>query len=393
MTDTPAVATTPAAGRLMSLDVFRGLTMAAMVIVNNPGDWSAVYAPLLHAEWHGWTPTDLIFPFFLFIVGVAMTLSRSTTAGWGRIGRRAATIVLLGWLLALVPYFRFATWRLPGVLVRIGLCYLAAAIIYRVSRPAAPVTTAAGSTPDAEGDRRVAVRLGVWVAALTLGYWAAMVWMPWPGHQAGDLSPAGNLGAFIDRAVLGQQHLWQRRPWDPEGLASTVPAVATTLLGLISGLWLRASIDGATKAGLLGAAGAAAVALGLLWDLAFPINKNLWSSSFVVFTAGAGAVALAACYWTLDVKGWRWWARPFVILGTNAITLFVLSGLLAKALGLVKVHGTAGRETSLGSAVYAAWYAPLAAPKNASLLFALTHLAVLFVVLWWMYRRRLFLKA
>jgi predicted acyltransferase len=384
MTQIPATAA-PAATRLLSLDAFRGLTMASMVIVNNPGDWGNVYAPLLHAEWNGCTPTDLIFPFFLFMVGVSMTLSRRTSAGWGVIVRRGLTIVALGWLLALFPFFpatRFLNIRLPGVLVRIGLCYLAASAILRATAP--------GGAPD---DRRHAWRLAGWVAGLTVAYWLAMIWMPWPGHVPGDLSPAGNLGAFVDRAVLGQRHLWQHRAWDPEGLASTIPAIATTLLGIVAGFWLRSAEERPVKALVLAAAGAAAMALGLVWDLAFPINKNLWTSSYVMFAGGAGAVSLAACYWALDVKGWRWWSKPFVILGTNAIALFVLSGLLAKILGLIKWQGAEGKAVSLGGYVYAHWYAPLAAPKNASLLFALTHLAVMFAILTWMYRRRIFLRA
>jgi predicted acyltransferase len=371
--------------RLLSLDAFRGLTMASMVIVNNPGDWGNVYAPLLHAEWNGWTPTDLIFPFFLFMVGVSTTLSRRSSAGWGVIARRAATIIVLGWLLSLFPFFpltRFLNWRLPGVLVRIGLCYFAASTILRVSEPVG-----------ARDDWRHGRRLAVWVVALAVGYWLAMVWMPWPGHTAGDLSPAGNLGAFIDRALLGQRHLWQQRAWDPEGLASTIPAIATTLLGVVAGFWMRSAEQPSMKALVLAAAGIASAALGLLWDLAFPMNKNLWTSSYVMFTGGAAALSFAACYWVIDVKGWRWWARPFVILGMNAIALFVLSGLLAKLLGLIKWTDAPGKTTSLQGYLFGHWYAPFAAPKNASLLFALTHLAIMFAILYWMHRRKVFLKA
>jgi predicted acyltransferase len=385
MPQTPAVVAAPPA-RLVSLDVFRGLTMASMVIVNNPGDWATVYAPLLHAEWNGWTPTDLIFPFFLFMVGVSMTLSRSASAGWVRIVRRAATIVALGWLLSLFPFFpltRFLRWRLPGVLVRIGLCYLAGAAIVRAS------------APGASDDRRHAWRLAAWVAALTFGYWAAMVWLPWPGHATGDLTPAGNLGGFIDRTVLGQRHLYQQRPWDPEGLASTLPAVATTLLGVIAGFWLRAAATPRTKAAVLASAGVAGLALGLLWDLAFPINKNLWTSSYVMFTGGAAALSLAACYWLLDVDvhGWRSWSAPFAVLGMNALTLFVLSGLVAKSMMLIRWQQADGTPISLQGYVYSHWFAPLAAPKNASLLFALAHLALMSAVLWWMHRRKIYLRA
>ena len=383
MGTTHALPAAPAApGRLVSLDVFRGLTMASMVIVNNPGSWSSVYAPLLHAGWNGWTPTDLIFPYFLFIVGVSMTLSRSTLGGWSRIVRRAATIGGLGLLLAAAPYFRLGTLRLPGVLMRIAVCYLAAAVVFRSTLPAGE-----------RDDRRHAIRVGGIALGLMLAYWAAMVWLPWPGHVAGDLTPEGNLGAFIDRAVLGRQHLWQQRGWDPEGIGSTAPAVATTLLGIVTGLWLRANVAGSTKAAVLAAAGLATLALGLVWDLGFPINKNLWTSSYVAFCGGAAALTLAACYWVVDVKGWRRWTPPAVILGVNAITLFVLSGVIAKSMGLIKIAGAAGKPVSLQTYVYTSWYAPIAAPRNASLLFALTHLAVLFVVLWVMYRRKIFLRA
>jgi predicted acyltransferase len=367
--------------RVVSLDVFRGLTMAAMVVVNNPGDWSAAYWPLLHAEWNGWTPTDLIFPFFLFIVGVSMTLSRSTMGSGWRIARRGVTIMALGWLLSAFPYFRFATLRLPGVLVRIGLCYMAAAWIFRVTSPR--------PGPD---DRRHGLRLAFWTAGLTLAYWLAMVFVPFPGHNPGDLSAAGNLGAFVDRMVLGQNHMWGRRPWDPEGLTSTVPAIASTLMGVIAGLWLRAPVSGGPRALVMAAAGIAAMAIGSLWDLALPINKNLWTSSYAWFAGGAGAVCLAACHWAIDVKGWRWWTKPFVVLGVNAIALFVIAGLSAKTLLLVKVADAAGREISLYAYIYRTWCEPVAAPKNASLAFALGYLVVLYAVLWAMYRRRIFLK-
>jgi predicted acyltransferase len=369
------------AGRLVSLDVFRGLTMAAMVIVNDPGDWDHAYWPLLHAEWNGWTPTDLIFPFFLFMVGVSMTLSKSTMGSRWKSVRRGLTIVALGALLAGFPRFPLATWRIPGVLVRIGVCYLAAVGIFRLTVPK--------PAPD---DWRHAWRLLWWTVALSVAYWIAMVWMPYPGHNPGDLTPAGNLGAFIDRAVIGQNHLWQRRPWDPEGLLSTVPAIASTLMGVIAGFWLRASVgEGQRTLGLI-AAGVAAMALGSAWDLAFPINKNLWTSSYAWFMGGAAAVGLGLCYWIVDVKRWRWWTRPFVVLGVNAIALFMLSGLLAKLLLFIKVTGAAGKPVSLYSTIYRQVFAPMASPYNASLLFALTFLAVLYAVLWGMYRRQIFLK-
>ncbi len=369
------------AGRLVSLDVFRGITMAAMVVVNDPGDWNHAYWPLLHAEWNGWTPTDLIFPFFLFIVGVSMTLSRQTmTSGWKPL-RRGLTIIAIGALLAGFPRFPLATWRVPGVLVRIGLCYLAAVGLFRWTAPRA-----------GRDDWRHARRLAAWTVLLTVGYWLLMVLAPFPGHNPGDLSPAGNLGAFIDRAIIGQNHLWGRRPWDPEGLLSTLPAIATTLMGVLAGLWLRAPAPENAKVSLLAAAGVAGMAVGLTWDLAFPINKNLWTSSYAWFTGGAAALSLAACYLVVDVRGWRWWTRPFVVLGVNAIALFVLAGLSAKILLLVKVLLPTGGTLSLYTYIYRRWFEPYASPDNASLLFALAYLLVLYVVLWVMYRRRVFLK-
>jgi predicted acyltransferase len=360
--------------RLLSLDVFRGLTMAGMVIVNNPGDWGNVYAPLLHADWHGWTPTDLIFPFFLFIVGVSITLS-GKSASWTAIVRRAAVIAALGLFLAGYPRFDLAGWRIPGVLQRIAICYLAAAAIYRWTsgrRGAQPLVIAA-----------VAV-------SLALVYWAVMTFVPVPGGFAGDLSPEGNLGAWLDRALM-DGHLWRPR-WDPEGLLSTIPAISTTLLGILAGLVLTSERSSDRKAALLAVGGATGIVIGYAWHPVFPINKNLWTSSYAIFTAGAASMLLAACYWVIDVRGWKRWTTPLVILGVNAITLFVASGLLVETLGVIRVAGPDGRDIALSRWMYLHWFVPLADPKNASLLYALANLAVLFALLAWMYRRRIILK-
>jgi predicted acyltransferase len=356
--------------RLVSLDVFRGITMAAMVIVNNPGDWDNVYAPLLHAPWHGWTPTDLIFPFFLFIVGVASTLSKRA-ASVGSILKRAGVILGVGLFLSGFPHFDLATWRIPGVLQRIAVCYAVAALVYTRSRRPAVIAAVA--------------------AALMLGYWAVMMLVPVPGGAAGDLSPEGNLGAVIDRALMSG-HLWKPR-WDPEGLLSTFPAIATTFLGILAGLWIGSSAAPARRAALLALAGAGAIIVGLVWDLSFPINKSLWTSSYVMFSAGAAAIFLALCYWAIDVKGWQSWTKPFVILGVNALALYALSALLASTLGSVSVTPGDRNDMSLQSWLFASVFEPLASPKNASLLYALANLAVLFIALLWMYRQRIFLRA
>jgi predicted acyltransferase len=186
--------------------------------------------------------------------------------------------------------------------------------------------------------------------------------------------------------------MWGKRPWDPEGLLSTVPAVASTLMGVLAGFWLRAPVPSGQRTWVMAAAGAAAMAVGLFWDLAFPINKNLWTSPYAWFTGGAATFGLAVCYWAIDVKGWRWWTKPFVVLGVNAIALFMLSGLSAKILLLVKVIGAAGKPVSLYTFIYRRFFEPMASPYNASLLFALADLLALYLILWVMYRRRIFLK-
>jgi predicted acyltransferase len=366
--------------RLVSLDVFRGATMAAMVIVNTPGSWDHIYWPLEHAEWNGWTPTDLIFPFFVFIVGVSITLSRRRAAGVGVILRRAAILYGLGFLLAFYPRFHPSTVRIMGVLPRLAICYLAAALVYRTV-----------ATRD-EG-RRLLTTLGL-SAALLLAYWALMTFVPVPGGMAGDLTPSGNLGAWLDRTVFGEAHLWvQSKTWDPEGLLSTLPAIATALTGLAAGVVLNGAAGDRRRVAILVGAGAVSVALGLLWNLSFPINKNLWTSSYVLFTSGLAAMALGAAHWAIDVRGPRSWTRPFVVMGTNAIALFVFSGWLVKTLILIKVPDPAGVTTSLYNAIYLRVFAGLGPPNVTSLMFAFVALAGMYLLLELMYRRQWFLKA
>ena len=366
--------------RLRSVDVFRGLTVAGMVIVNNPGDWNAVYAPLLHAEWNGWTPTDLIFPFFLFIVGVAIALSPASLGSMAAVVRRSAVIWGLGLFMAGFPFFNLATWRVPGVLARIALCYLFAVIITRLTTPQ-------------NGDTRAhLVRLAGAVAALVIGYAILMLWVPVPGGHAGDLSASGNLGAWLDRALL-KGHLW-RADWDPEGLLSSMPAVATTLLGVMAGITMRRATTIASWRRTLVAGGVVCVVLGLIWNTGFPINKSLWTSSYVLFTGGLAAIGLVLCSWWCDeaVSGWRMrTSEPFVALGRNAILLFVLSGLFAKSIGLLMVDPVA--RVSVKGWIYSTLFVPFASPKNASLLFALANLALLYALLAWLHRRRWYWRA
>jgi predicted acyltransferase len=352
---------TPTAVRLDSLDAFRGLAMAAMVLVNNPGDWGAVYPPLLHAEWHGWTPTDLVFPFFLFIVGVAMTFSRRASVA--EAARRAAILVVLGLLLAAFPRFELATLRWPGVLQRIGIVFFLAFLV----------------------KRWLGVRgRALLVIALLLGYWALLTLVPIPGGGPPNLEPGTNLAAWVDRATM-DGHLWKStRTWDPEGLLSTLPALATALLGLFAGERLRAArAPDVRTARELALAGAALAALGLLWDLVFPINKGLWTSSYVLFTGGAALLVFAALFGAIDVGDRRpAWARPLAVCGRNAILLFVGSSLLAKTLAALDW------KRPLHEAVFASWLPP----RPASLAFALANLALWYLVLRTLDRRGIYLR-
>ncbi len=388
----PAVALAPvrpaggSAGRerLLSLDVFRGITIAGMLLVNNPGSWSAVYDPLAHAEWTGWTPTDLIFPFFLFIVGVAMTfsfpgqLARGTSRGraMARAAKRGAVLFALGLVLASFPWYDLdpAHLRIPGVLQRIGVCFvLASAVVLFLSERAQAVVA----------------------ALLLVGYWAAMSWIPVPGHGAGRVtSKDGNLAAWVDRAVLGTDHLWKSaRTWDPEGLLSTLPAVATVLLGAFAGRWLRSARPAAERTAVLLLAGNVGMALGAAWGAVFPVSKNLWTSSYVLLTGGMAAVFLAACYWVVDVRGRRGWARPFVWFGTNSIAAFFLSGLFARVLTLVRVGTTPdGRTVTLKGWIHEAAFASWLPAHAASLAFALCFVALWAGLMWLPYRRGIFLK-
>ena len=355
--------------RLLSVDALRGLTVAAMVLVNNPGTWSAVYGPLQHAEWHGWTPTDMVFPFFLFVVGVSIALALGSALERGasgppvRVLRRAAVIFALGLLLHALPFFPLATLRIPGVLQRIAVCYLLAALLV-------------GATRGARGWRVQAVTAG----ALLVGYWLLMTKVAAPGQEAGDLSPAGNLAGYVDRLVLGSRHIWQAtRVYDPEGILSTLPATATTLLGVLAGHWLRAGQvagrAGAQIVGGLAVGGVAAAALGWLWGLSFPVNKPLWTSSYALLMAGLAALVLAACHWVIEVRDRRGWAAPFALLGVHALTLFFLSSLMAKVLFIVRVGAGGPRlQTWLFEHVFAPW----ASRVDASLAYALAY-----VLLWW----------
>ncbi len=352
--------------RLASLDAFRGFTIAAMILVNNPGDWDAVYAPLRHAEWNGCTPTDLVFPFFLFIAGVALALATASARDSGVAGARflrkcwmrALILIGLGLLLNGYPDFDLERWRIPGVLQRIGLVFGIAAIL------------------------AVYLRARGWlIAACALLISYAMLL-----SCGGDLSPAGNLGAHLDRALFGT-HLW-RQTWDPEGLLGTLPATATVLIGLLTGDWLTRVDDRHRGARNLFVAGIVLLVAGLSWHPFLPINKNLWSPAYVLVTAGAALNLFAVAYWFIDVRGLRTWARPLIAIGMNSIVLYVGSELLAATLWRVIEVGEP--PISASAWLFLTVFLPWAGPLNGSLAYALANVLLWYLVAEAFYRRRIF---
>jgi predicted acyltransferase len=354
--------------RLVSVDAFRGATVAAMILVNNPGDWGQIYWPLEHAEWNGWTPTDLIFPFFLFVVGASLAFSSRDTTRAAAI--RALKIFGLGFFMAFYPRFNLLTVRIPGVLPRIALCYFAAFLIKKhFGKP---------------GVAAIA-------AACCLGYWFLMTVVPVPGGIAPNLEPETNLGAWLDRLIFGS-HLWvSSKTWDPEGLLSSLPAVGTTLLGYLAGSLLGAGLGASEVLRRLIITGVVLTISGLLWSHVFPINKSLWTSSYVLFTAGLASLSLAGFYFVADVRGYKSFLKPFVIYGVNAIVVFVASGLLAKTMGLIRAP-LDGEWVSSQMFLYRTLFVSWLSPINASLAYALANVALWYVVLWWMDQRGIHVK-
>jgi predicted acyltransferase len=396
----------PARERLLSLDVFRGMTVAGMLLVNNPGSWGAIYPPLEHAHWNGWTPTDLIFPFFLFIVGITTHLSLEVRRARGdddraivrQVVRRGALIFLFGLALSAFPFFQWGTiegtaspsfadrvlyrlehLRILGVLQRIGIAYMCAALL----------------TLRTSLTQQAAI-----LAGILLGYWIVMTAVPVPSHGLPGAwvndwpdRPDLPLSAWLDRTLLGENHLWSGgKTWDPEGILSTVPAIGTAMLGIFAGRWLAQPRPIHERLSGLFAVGALGMVVGLMWGWVFPINKNLWTSSYVVFTGGMACVTLATCMWIVDVHHVRRWTKPFVIFGVNPMIAFLGSGLMARLIySIIKVpYG--GKEVSLQSAIYQALYASWLSPHDASLLFAISFVLVWLGILTVLYRRNVVLK-
>jgi predicted acyltransferase len=390
--------------RLLSLDVFRGITVAGMLLVNNPGTWSAIFPPLEHAEWNGWTPTDLIFPFFLFIVGITTHLSLAARRARGdddraltrQIMRRGAIIYLLGFAMAMFPFYQWGaiqalpnatSWerivyriehvRLLGVLPRIAIVYVCAALL----------------TLRANLKQQVVI-----IASLLFGYWFAMTLIPVPGENTiGALllhTHDRNLAAYLDRLILGTNHTWSGSvTFDPEGPFSTIPAIGTAMLGVIAGRWIaRQDKSLLDRIGGLFAAGSVGMVIGLMWNWSFPINKNLWTSSYVVFTAGMAAVTLATVMWLVDHNELKSWTRPFVAYGMNPIVAFVGSGVMARLIYTLWHVSYGGKSVAIQDALYQSTFLTWLPPRIASLAFAITFVLLWYAILAELARRKIFLK-
>ena len=420
--------------RLLSLDVFRGVTIAAMVVVNNPGTWSAVYPQLKHAEWHGWTVTDFVFPFFVFIVGVAIplalgkriengTTSREVSlrilyrsfvifglglfqmgfpffdpsktdlspyvqipvfiglilcAGFFIADRFKASIVAVAAVAAILacaylfdqgfPFEKMERIRIMGVLQRLALCYFFAALIF--------IRTGWKS------------QIGI-ACVLLLTYWGLMHF-----GGGGDLSPEGNFSGYIDRMILGEEHIWRSsKVYDPEGLLSTIPAIATCLIGVLCGSLInRKQIPLESRINPMFVIGFALTAMGWVWSFWFPINKPIWTSSYALYTSGIAMIFLASLMYLIDVRSYKRWTYPFMVFGVNALALYFASSILTRIMLAIKVDSIEGKTIHSQRWIYDSFFKPLADPMDASLIFALVYLLLWYLLMWALYKKRIFIK-
>ncbi len=371
--------------RFMALDAFRGLTIAMMILVNTPGSWTHIYAPLRHASWNGCTPTDLVFPFFLFIVGVAMRFSfrrfdfRLTAPAAKKIIWRMISIFVIGLLLNAFPFIRqdwnYSTLRILGVLQRIALAYGFAALLV-LWLP-----------------QKKQLIVG---ASILVGYWLIM-WIG--GTKPEPFSLMHNFASKFDLAILGNNHVYhgyrnelgERVAFDPEGLFSTLPAIVTAMLGYQIGTLIQTAKNQGENLRRLLIVGATLIVAGLIWSLVFPINKPIWSSSYVLFTGGLATLVLTLFIWLIDIKGFKKPAWPFVIFGSNSIFVFAASGLWVKTIVRIK-YDLNGDMVTAYRYLYETVFVPLAGNLNGSLLFALSHILMWWLILYWMDRKKIYIK-
>ena len=386
--------------RLLSLDVLRGATIATMILVNDPGDWDHIYPPLEHSKWNGCTPTDLVFPFFLFMSGVSVVFAMETRKAnkedhgkliWHTF-KRTVTLLIISYIIpflfiildhVIAGNFSIMSllqeWkvtllnlRIPGVLPRIAVVYFICTLLY--------LKTSAKT------------RVWLFVAALVV-YYILMCFIPVPGVGYANLNPETNLGAWVDRMVFGTQHLWNSsRTWDPEGLLGTIPAIGTGLFGIRVGSWLRnKDHDTSTKMAWMFIYGVGAIILAIIWDFFFPINKQLWTSTFVLYTGGLATIILAMLYWLIDVQDYKRATPFFVAFGMNSITAYILAGVVPALIGRVKVN-LHGHKIDIFNYVYHTVFVPNFSPVNASLGGAILVVLIIWVIMWVLYKRNIIIK-
>ncbi len=360
--------------RLFSLDIMRGATVAGMILVNDPGSWSHIYAPLHHAEWNGCTPTDLVFPFFIFMIGVAITFALSTkkeTEGVGslmpKIIKRTVIILLITLAMKLFSNFDFSTIRYPGVLTRIAIVYIITSLIF------------------IKTSWLTQFRIGL---GLLVAYWLIMTVLPVPGYGPANLDPETNIGAWLDRLLMSG-HLWsQTVTWDPESILGTIPAVATCLSGVMAGHLLRSKLEMKDKALWMFIIGAVSTIIGMAWGLGFPINKALWTSSYVFYTSGIAFTCLAFCYFVFDILKFRKGTTPLLAFGMNALAAYILAGFMAILFGKIQVT----TDASLQGWLYQNLFTPWLPPKVASLFYALFFVGLIFIPIWILYKKKIYIK-
>ena len=370
-------------GRLVSLDVFRGIVIAAMILVTDPGTYSYVYSPLRHAEWMGATATDMIFPAFLFMVGLAISFSFASQIKRGvtrtrliqRLLRRSLVLFVLGLVLNGFPDYHLATLRIPGILQRIAICYLLSGALYLFTT------------------RQIRLLAGV-AFALLAGYWALLKLVPVPGIGPGHLDTFGSLPAYIDRQLFGINHLWiwgltprKGVTYDPEGLLSTLPAMFSTLAGIVAGDWMRSDFPARKRVLGLAIAGCALWISGLLLSPLLPLNKRIWTSTFALMSTGVSVAVFAALYAVIDLGGFRRGLLPAKVLGTNAILAFTLSTIITSLLDRIYLHGLTLHEW-LYQNLFASWLPPY----PSSLAYAIVIVLLNILLLYPLYQRRLFVR-
>jgi predicted acyltransferase len=377
--------------RLLSVDVFRGLMVAGMVLVTNPGTYEFIYWPLKHSDWNGATPTDMIFPSFLFLAGVSMTFSFASRRGRGETKKgtaahvvwRSLLLIAVGVLLNCFDLLHLPNLRLPGVLQRIGLCYLCAGLLYL-------------SVLEQKPSVRFAVIGGVMIA-LPATYWLLQTLVSVPGYGVGRLDAAGTLSAYIDRTVFTTTHLWHwggpGQMWDPEGLLTTLPAIDNLLLGVLAGEWLRrqGGVAAGRRVSGMVVAGVGLILVAMALDAVIPINKKIWTPSFVLLSGGVSLLVMALLYWVIDARGWRRGLTPALVYGSNAILGFALANMISPIFGLIGRRGADGQLVTIPGIGFE-FFARFLNPWSASLAYAVLYVLLIMAILWPLYRSRIFIR-